>query len=67
MGIDCPNIRQIIHWNSPSDMETCIQETGRTGRDGMVAYATLYYSNKDIALSFMNSSWWQIAATITPV
>lgn len=56
MGIDCPNIRQIIHWNPPSDMEAYIQETGRAGRDGMLAYATLYYSNKDIALPFMNSS-----------
>lgn len=53
MGIDCPNIRQIIHWNPPSDMEAYIQETGRTGRN---AYATLYYLNKDIALPFMNSS-----------
>ena len=56
MGIDCPNIRQIIHWNPPSDMEAYIQETSRAGRDGMVAYATLYYSNKDIAPPFMNSS-----------
>ena len=33
MGKDCPNIRRIIHWGPPSDVESYIQKTGRAGRD----------------------------------
>jgi len=49
MGMDCPNIRKIIHWGPPSDVELYIQETGRAGRDGEAAYASLYYSNTDLS------------------
>ncbi|XP_003391641.1 PREDICTED: ATP-dependent DNA helicase Q-like SIM [Amphimedon queenslandica] len=56
MGIDCPNIRQVIHWSPPSDIEAYIQEIGRAGRDGKMAYATLLYSKKNISLPFMDSS-----------
>ena len=28
MGLDCPNIRQIIHWGPSSDVESYLQETG---------------------------------------
>ena len=44
MGMDCPNVHQIIHWGPPSDLESYIQETGRAGRDRNVAYAVLYFS-----------------------
>jgi len=47
--MDFPNIRRIIHWGPPSDVESCIQETGRASRDGEVACAYLYYSNKDLS------------------
>lgn len=47
-GMDCPNVRRIIHWGPPSDVESYIQETGRAGRDGEVAHAWLYYSNKEL-------------------
>ena len=42
MGLDCPNVRRIIHWGSSSDVEAYLQETGRAGRDGMPAQAILY-------------------------
>ena len=48
MGLDCPNIRRIIHWGPSSDVESYLQETGRAGRDGEQATASLYYTNIDI-------------------
>ena len=42
LGIDCSDIRQIFHWGLPSNMEEYVQETGRAGRDGLDAKATLF-------------------------
>ena len=42
MGIDCPDIRQVIHWGLPTNKEEYVQETGRCGRDGQPAEAVLY-------------------------
>ena len=41
MGVNCTDIRQVIHYGFPSDIESYIQETGRAGRDGLPALATL--------------------------
>lgn len=45
MGLDCPNIRRIIHWGPSSDIEQYVQETGRAGRDGLPSTAILYVAD----------------------
>lgn len=44
MGIDCPDIRRVIHWGPPSEVDHYVQEAGRAGRDGLPAEALLLYA-----------------------
>lgn len=41
MGLDCPNVRQVIHFGPPNDIESYVQETGRAGRDNLQSLAVL--------------------------
>jgi ATP-dependent DNA helicase RecQ len=48
MGINKPDVRTVLHLDLPQTLEAYYQEAGRAGRDGLKAYAVLFFHDQDI-------------------
>lgn len=48
MGIDKPDVRKVVHYDAPENLESYFQEVGRAGRDGLPSQALCLYNSSDL-------------------
>lgn len=57
LGVDKPNIRNVIHFEVPGSLEAYYQELGRAGRDGLAAHAHLLFAEDDLHIQMDFLKW----------